>query len=465
MQNLQNRNQIYKKSITKFCFVIFLTIFMLQDRFITAPIVMLFVKRGSVLAFSILSILIAGSISPVFAAQLNWDAKTYESGQLPKFTFQRSTFIEYPEGGSIADALRGQEMSVSFTADSSSPGAQQLIDKINENLLAQQSTSHVTDIKIEYHASMVGRGDNTSVDYRVIVIPTIDGFLIREYSEGSPALFDIIWRGLKVDGPIPITTDEYGVVDINQPLSFFKENFPGVASQITGEAQDILEMGLIDASGIGAQPITNWHFLFDPTGIGADTARYGFTGAKVVVSSFTMGESSLREGRVTEKELEATLNTDKEYHIRTVQSGDSANIFLTGYASPDKVGGHEVIGVSATAPTTAAQTSTGSFPVLIIYGMAGMAAAGAGGFFYWSNKKAKQETEYIQRGIDPKYLRASSTSEASGGYHTTRGEAELASDSRYEQHKSVYDQQGTLPKDEPKPSSNRGSMPKDWKPS
>jgi hypothetical protein len=97
--------------------------------------------------------------------------------------------------------------------------------------------------------------------------------------------------------------------------------------------------------------------------------------------------------------------------------------------------------------------------------MAGMAAAGAGGFFYWSNKKAKRESEYIQTGIDPKYLRASSTSEASGGYHTTRGEAELASDSGYEQHKSVYEQQGTLPKEEPKPSSNRGSMPKDWKPS
>jgi hypothetical protein len=97
--------------------------------------------------------------------------------------------------------------------------------------------------------------------------------------------------------------------------------------------------------------------------------------------------------------------------------------------------------------------------------MAGMAAAGAGGFFYWSNKKAKQETEYIQRGIDPKYLRATSTSEASGGYHTTRGEAELASGSEYTQHESVYGQQGgTLPEEERKPSSSRGSMPKGWKP-
>jgi hypothetical protein len=101
-----------------------------------------------------------------------------------------------------------------------------------------------------------------------------------------------------------------------------------------------------------------------------------------------------------------------------------------------------------------------------------MAAAGAGGFFMWSNKKAKRESEYIQTGIDPKHLRGITTSEASGGYHTNRGEAELATDdTSYKQHESVYDQaRGSLPKgyeqpkEEPK-SSSRGSMPKDWKPS
>jgi hypothetical protein len=219
--------------------------------------------------------------------------------------------------------------------------------------------------------------------------------------------------------------------------------------------------------------LQNWHFLFDPTGIAAETSKFGFSGAKVVVSSFTMGESSFREGQVREKEFEASFSADKTYHVRTVQSGDAANIFLAGYASPDELDGHEVVGVSATAPTTAAQTSTGNFPIFIIYGMAGMAAAGAGGFFYWSSKKAKRESEYIQTGIDPRHLRAVSTSEASGGYHTTRGEAELASeDQNYKQHQSVYEQtHGSLPagyktpETQEQPKSNRGSMPKDWKPS
>lgn len=461
----QNDNKIVKNP--NFVFAKFgLSIF--QDRFITISSSNPFVKnRASLLAFTLLSILVVGTVYPAWAAQLNWDAKTFETAQNPKFIFQRSAFIEYPQGGEIADALREKDTSVFISADSSTTNLQELIDELNRSLSQKQSTAHITAVKIDYTASMFAREDSVSIDYRVVLTPTIDGFLIKEFSEGSPALFDLTWRGIKVDGPITITTAEHGQVEVNQPLSFFKKNFPDVASNIAGtDAERILTMGLIDASGIGNQPLTNWHFLFDPTGVSAETSKYGFSGAKVVVSSFTMGESSFREGQVREKEEKATFTTDATYHVRTVQSGDSANVFLAGYASPDQIQGHEVVGVSATAPTTAAQTSTGSFPVFIIYGMAGMAAAGAGGFFYWSNKKAKQETEYIQRGIDPKHLRASSTSEASGGYHTTRGEAELASDSGYSQHESVYDQQGQpLPKEEPKSDSSRGSMPKGWKPS
>lgn len=419
--------------------------------------------------------LILGSSSQAFAAQLNWDAKTPENGSVPKFTFQRSAFIEYPEGGSVADSLRGKDTRISFTADLTTPGVQTLIDKINDNLREQKSSVHVNDLKLEYSASMVGRGDGASVDFRIIMIPTMDGYLIKPYTENSPALFDVLWRGLKVSGPITLTTQEYGDVEINQPLSFFKHQFPEVGSQITGEAEKVLTAGLIDASGINSLPIGSWHFLADPTGIVAETSKYGFSGAKVVVSSFTMGESSFREGQIKEKEFEGTFTSDKTYLVKTIEAGDSGNIFLAGYASPDKLGDVEVVGVSPKAPAGAAQTSSGSFPIFIIYGMAGMAAAGAGGFFWWSSKKAKQDSEHVQTGIDPKYLRSASTSEASGGYKTNRGEAELATDdASYKQHQSVYDQgstRGSLPagyqqpKDEPKPSSNRGSMPKDWKPS
>ncbi len=441
-------------------------------RFITVPTGKPCVNRGYLLAISLFAVLAFSVVSPAFAAQLNWDAKTPENAQTPKFIFQRTAFIDYPEGGSIADALRGQDVTIDATADSTTPGVDDLINKMNDNLRELKSSAHVTGLSIEYHASLTGRGDNASVDYRIILIPTFDGYLIKPYSDGSPALFDVLWRGIKINGPVTITTDQ-GPIEINQPLSFYKAKFPNVASQITGEAESVMTAPLLDASGLGGLAISNWHSLTDPTGIIAETSKYGFSGDRVAVSSFTMGESSFREGQIKEKEAEATFTTDKAYHIRTVESGDSGNFFLAGYASPDKLGGVEVIGVSPSASKTAAQTSSGSFPIFIIYGMAGMAAAGAVGFFMWSNKKAKKDSEHIQTGIDPKYLRGVDTSDASGGYKTNRGEAELATgDTSYSQHESVY-QRGSLPagykpeepKEEPKPSSNRGSMPKDWKPS
>lgn len=424
-------------------------------------------RAGSgLLIFAFLSILVFGMVSPAWAAQLNWDAKTFDNAQIPKYVFQRTVFINYPDGGNIADALRGQSNTVSFSVDSSSADLSGLIDKLNINLSSLGSTSEVTSLKLDYSAQLTGRGTDTSIDYKITLVPTLDGFLIREYSQNSPALFDLAWRGMAVDGPITVPTEKYGDFEVNQPLSFIKAEYPDVASAISGtDAEGVLTMPLIDASDIGNQPLTNWHFLFDPTGIAAESSKFGFSGDKIVVSTFTMGESSIREGQQREKEFTASFTTDKTYDVRAVQSAASANVALAGYGSPDKVEGKEVIGVSPTAPSGSAQTSTGSFPVFIIYGMAGMAAVGAAGFFWWSNRKAKQESEYVQRGIDPKYLRSSSTSEASGGYHTTRGEAELATEEpSYTQHESVYGQGQALPKDEPQQDSKRGSMPKGWKP-
>lgn len=438
-------------------------------------------KAGTFFALAFLSILVIGTVSPAWAAQLNWDAKTFESATQPSFKFQRTVFIEYPEGGEIADTLRGKTDNIYFTADSSTPGVQAIIDEINVQLQSKQSTVRVTDLKIEYDAELTGRGDNASVDYKLVITPTINGFLIREYtpaagsSPASPALFDAMWRGIKIDGAFPIATEDFDDVDINLPISFFEKEFPDVAAAMAGTtAEDILSMSLIDAADIGNQPLGNWHFLFDPTGISAETSKFGFSGARVVVSSFTMGESSIREGQQREKEFHEPFTADTTYNIRSVQAADNANIFLSGYASPDMFEGREVFGVSATAPTDAAQTSTGSFPIFIIYGMAGMAAVGAVGFFVWSNKKAKKESEYIQTGIDPKYLRGTTTSEASGGYHTNRGEAELATDdTSHKQHESVYEKSSRRslpkgheqPKEEPKSSPSKGSMPKGWKPS
>ena len=291
-------------------------------------------------------------------------------------------------------------------------------------------------------------------------------------SSGNSGLVDMNWRGLIIPGEV--TVNAKGIPhEINLPISFISDVAPGLNSAIMGsEAETLLNTPIMDASGIKNQPLGNWHFLFDPTGINVDAAQFGLSDelAGTVWSSFTMGESSFREGIQTEKEHEATFTTDQTYDLRTIESADSANAFFAGFANIDVLDNQEVVGVWAEAPEGYATTATGEFPVMIIYGMAGFAGMAGIAIFLVSEKKRKKDAAAgnIQTGIDPSQLVGADTSTGSGGYKTNRGEAHLKTD-EYTQHRSVYDnpQVEETKTEETKTEetkSTKGSMPKGWKP-
>ena len=429
-------------------------------------------SRVLVLTITLSAIMFCGLITPVDAAQMTF--RTFsESGvsEEAEIKFQRSVIINYDDGGQLADQLRGLKISKTFSVDSSDPGVNELRDRMNYFLKnTANSDAVITNVDIDYDTTLTGRGLNTSIDYKVIVTLHVTNHIIRDYSGGSAGLIDMDWRGVVVDGPVEINVK--GIVnEINLPISFIAEASPALYSAIQGsDAEAILNTPLIDASGIKAQPLGNWHFLFDPTGINVDASQFGMSEelAGLVWSSYTMGESSLREGIQTEKEKSATFTTDRTYDLRTIESADAANVFVAGFANVDVLQNQEVFGFSPTAPEGFATTSTGGFPMMIIYGMAGMAGVAGVAVFIISEKKRKKEIAQggIQTGIDPSQLRAAGTSAGAGGYQTNRGESYLAGE-EYTQHRSVYDnpqvEEKTAPEEEKKESS-RGSMPKGWKP-
>lgn len=397
---------------------------------------------------ALLTIILSSTVSSAFAAQLNWDARSFDGAAAPKFTFQRTVEIVYENGGVVADELRGKQTSVQFSADGSTKGADGLIQKINEALQKSGSTVWVSDLTLEYSAELIGRQQSATIDYKIVMTPTISGFLIREYKEGSPALFDASWRGIEVDGPV-VLSDSEQEIEINEPISFLQK-FPATYNVIAGtEAENTLKLSLIDASGIKKLPLAKWHSLTDPTAIISDTSKYGFKGA--VMTAFSMGESSIFTP-TKEKFSELTFVADKEYKIQTHEAADSANLFVLGYAMSTMIGEYEAIGASPIRLSGTAMDDRGKFPIFVIYGMAGMAAAGAGGFFWWSSKKAKKDLTLGQSGIDPSLLRGIETSSASGAYKTNRGEAHLVGNSTHEQTKNVYDLQ----------TDRKKTMPKGW---
>jgi hypothetical protein len=408
------------------------------DKFITHDLNISPVSRAVLLTVLLAGILVIGSSSPAWAAQMDARVNPNSEESFFKINYQKTVFIEYPDGGVLFDELHLKEWTIAGTADATNPGVQDLIAALNSKIQNDGSNARVSDLNVIYDIHLKGRNLNTSIDYKVALEGTITDYVISK--DQTKTLVDMGWRGLTATDEIIIDG-----VGINHPISVLIDKEPIVYDILKGnEAEEILSKNLIDADFILEQPLTNWHFLFDPTGINVDAGTFGLDEsiAGFVVSHWTMGESSLREGRQVERTFEAEVNADRNYVIRSVQSADAANLSAIGFGALDNLDGVEIAGITATAPEGYATTSTGEFPILIVYGMAGMAAIGGIGFFIFSSRSLKNQ-ETAQTGIDPNRLTGYQTSASSGGYQTNRGEAQLRDDTNYEQSRSVYEAETT----------------------
>jgi len=398
------------------------------------------VSRTLLLAVLVAGLFVIGSSSSVWAAQV--DARINPNSDSSPFTYSylKTIFIEYPNGGTLFDELHDKEWTVSGTADASNPGVQKLITSLNKKMQADGSHAHISDLNVSYDFHLKGRNLQTSVDYKVILKGTLSGYVITK--DQVRTLVDMGWRGMGTNDSIIVDG-----VEINIPISLLESEEPTVYEILRDtEADSILSKGLLNADFILQQPMTNWHFLFDPTGINVDAGTFGLDKSisGFVVSSWTMGESSLREGRQVERVFEATVTADETYTIRSVQAADQGNIAAIGFGALDVIDGLEIAGITPTPPKDYGTTSTGGFPITIVYGMAGLAAIGGIAFFIFSNRALKNQT-VGQQGIDPSRLVSYQTSASSGGYQTNRGEAYLTDTSDYEQTRSVYEDQKQSP--------------------
>lgn len=372
------------------------------------------------LFFSVL--LISGLFPSVWATQLDATILTKDTTSEPTFQFLRIVYIEYPDGGEIADLLQGQEQVISFSADSQTPGMDYLVDQINENLESIPSHAVVTDAKIKYQATLSGNQKSAVIEYKMELIPTITNHIIQNDFEKS--IIDSNWRGIKLDNPIMLDT-KYGFFDINNPKSALDVMMPTVMKKIASQNIKILEVPLMDASGLLSLPLDKWHSLFDNTAIIQGSKEYGFSG-KNVVTRYSMGECSVEAGMCQDRKWEQDFELDKKYSIKMIESQDDATIAIDGYVNSSKLGGIEIFETSLRS-NISENPGTDEFPASVMYGMASMAIIGGIAMFVISNQKTKRDQNQGQTGIDPSHLRSYETSNSAGSYKTNRGESHLIS--------------------------------------
>jgi len=329
----------------------------------------------------LLTVVIFGGIfEPVFALQMEASVSPSLNEATANYGGDKILTLKYPENSPIAKLLNGKKQNVTFTVNSSDPNSRvdKIVSTLNNVLLKEkQSQAHFTNATLSYKADINGGPNIATISYQVQLKPTITG-LVTSSNGTDTAIVDLDWRSFAITAPLNVTTPKYGNIDINHPLGGLEKLVPGLASTLakTPSFSGILNQPLLDFNEFGAT-MSNWHFLFDATGSQAGASGFGFSvgkGGSKIISIYSLGESSFREGTHTAKESDASGNVDNtDVNLHSFTAPPSGQIQIGGFSKIQKNGNNEFAVVSSVAPQ-GIETSSGSFPIMVLLVFGGMMA-------------------------------------------------------------------------------------------
>jgi hypothetical protein len=323
------------------------------------------------------TILISSMVYPAYANQMTVFLVTESDKADVIFTAIRFITIDYPAGSQLSQQFDGKNERVNFTMNSTEDGMSQLISTINQVLRTEkQSPVQIENATLDYTASLRGEADRVALAYKLVLNSNISRFVLEANTEQG-TIVDLDWRGLVLNQSIILDTKEYGMIDVNYPIGLLQVTYPDFAQKIlNSQVAEIMKDPLFNFEEIGT-PMDRWHFLFDPTGSQAGAAGAGYIeeGQSKVVSIYSLGESSFREGThsATEKQGVTTIDgTQMSVHASTPPP--SSQIQLTGFARIAQAGGGELAFVTSQAPA-GTTTATGGFPIQVLLILGGMMGA------------------------------------------------------------------------------------------
>ena len=370
-------------------------------KFITIRQRILTVTKRFLLASAILSLLVFGTVTPIWAT-VDFNAYLPIEGNpiTPEFKFTKNVAIDYSGGGKLKDALMGKNMTISFSDNSdNNTSIKSFMEAINtEFAIDRKSTATISNLKVEYQVQINGDDKGATFDYLIKLTPTVTGYTLNKGGGDVPTVLDVSWMGFVIKNPVIISTQQYGDLDINSPIGVIQKQLPDVYNLLKGTAAEApLGVNLIDASALVGYPIDKWNSIFDPAYTLSETAGYGYAGQKVAVTGFAYGQSDLYQGSLKAQNTDVDFTSDSKYHLTIVERASSGTIDAAGHANGYMVQGTPAIStLTGVSNTGSVQTAQG-LSTTTIYAMAGFAVIIAGGVFWWSNRKMK---EAMKRGVD-----------------------------------------------------------------
>ena len=335
----------------------------------------MFLRVTFLLAFLLLTFF-SGFFTQVSAVQLTTTMVPETNKADALLTAARFVTINYEPNSPLALQFNGKDQRVEFSLNSSDPGMPELINTLNEDIRTQKgSPVKVENATLDYTGSIKGSSNKVQLAYKIVIEGILSSIVLDKTEQGN--VLDLDWRSVVIDEPLPVNAPQYGNISVNYPIGLLQVTYPEVAQGLANsQAAAIMREPLFNFQDMGI-PMDRWHFLFDPTGSQAGAAGSGFQeiGGARVVSIYSLGESSFREGTFSEKVTQASASLNgTQAEVESSTPPPSGQIQIAGFSRIEKSGDSELAFVTAQAPEGTV-TSTGGFPIQVLLVLGGMMGA------------------------------------------------------------------------------------------
>lgn len=343
------------------------------------------------LAIAVAGIIVAAGwlgSSQAYGAQINAFLVPEHDDGHARFMGLKFVSIKYPQGSPVAQTFNSVNERLEFTA----PLQQVQLDQINRALLEGNSPMQLANANVTYAGTVRGSHDTLILSYRTELEAQVSGYVLNQRANYTETiLVDSNWRGFVVRGPVMVDGGR-GEVNVNEPIGLLQAVFPEFAQQLMdadAQTRTIMTEPILDFGDFGRMPLERWHILFDPTfsQASAKDVLVSDIGRAKVLSVYSLGECSIREGCPEPREADSTARidgTDLKVHISTPQP--NAQVEIAGYTTLETKpanGDLEIIGVSLDNP---GPVGPPAFTMQVLLVLGGMMAAVAVAVLYKARK-------------------------------------------------------------------------------
>ena len=160
-------------------------------------------------AFAVILVMI-GASAPVQAAHLS--VLVDPDDVSPQFyaRYQKTVFTEYPEGGTVRDQSGGQDWHAAGSADSSNPGAQDLMYQMSQNMPDSGNRASMPDLDASYNVHLRPLDDHALDGTDIASVAATVSSGLDEWTPHIISEFDYIFLALTIFivslfpfGPLP----------------------------------------------------------------------------------------------------------------------------------------------------------------------------------------------------------------------------------------------------------------------